>query len=153
MRASTALAAVPASAPTGAPHSEQLRERIHHDVQKEDQARSQPSSYLYPMCTTQVFRTLSAVGVQGMALADIVLVTECAGPHYRGRCVCAFVRVRAHVYIVLVPASGGLHCRGRCVCKLVITPWQEDNGYVPLANPETSRKAKPGEVATHCVMR
>ena len=29
-------------------------------------------------------------------------------------------------------------------CKLVITPWQEDNGYVPLANPETSRKAKPG---------
>ena len=31
------------------------------------------------------------------------------------------------------------------VCKLVITPWQEDNGYVPLANPETSRKAKPGE--------
>ena len=30
-------------------------------------------------------------------------------------------------------------CRG----KLVITPWQEDSGYVPLANPGTSRKAKP----------
>ena len=31
------------------------------------------------------------------------------------------------------------------VGKLVITPWQEDNGYAPLENPETYRKAKPGE--------
>ena len=35
-----------------------------------------------------------------------------------------------------VEAYSSLSC---CVCKLVSTPWQEDNGYVPLlANPETS---------------
>jgi hypothetical protein len=33
----------------------------------------------------QVFRILSAVGVQGMAIADIVLVTEPVGPAFRGR--------------------------------------------------------------------
>ena len=36
--------------------------------------------------------------------------------------------------------SADLECAG----KLVITPRQEDNGYVQLVNPETSRKAKPG---------
>ena len=56
------------------------------------------------------------------------------------------------VMVVIVPGRACTHPHyaraahgGGGDSKLVITPWQEDNGCVPLANPGTSRKTKPGE--------
>ena len=38
-------------------------------------------------------------------------------------------------------------------CKLVITPWQEDNAYAPLANPETSRGVAAGRMEVRALSR